>query len=75
VACEQHEVDRYGRIVAVCRAGGEDLNAWLVSQGGALAYRHYSTAYVDEEDVARAAQLGIWRGAFTAPWDWRRGRR
>lgn len=33
VACEQRDIDRYGRIVAVCRAGGEDLNGWLVSQG------------------------------------------
>jgi len=73
VACEQRDVDRYGRIVAICRAGTEDLNAWLVSQGLALAYRQYSTAYVDEENAAHAARLGLWRGAFTAPWDWRRG--
>jgi hypothetical protein len=75
VACEPRDTDRYGRIVAVCRSGGEDLNAWLVSQGWALAYRRYSTTYVDEEDIARAALLGVWRGAFTAPWDWRRGMR
>jgi hypothetical protein len=59
----------------VCQAGGEDLNAWLVSLGWALAYRHYSIAYVGEEDAARASHLGIWRGSFTAPWDWRRGDR
>jgi endonuclease YncB( thermonuclease family) len=75
VSCEKRDVDRYGRIVAVCRAGGEDLNAWMVSQGWALAYRHYSTAYVSEEDAARVAKLGIWRGTFTAPWDWRHGQR
>src|SRR5262252_11138794 len=27
VACEQRAIDRYGRIVAICRAGREDLNA------------------------------------------------
>jgi endonuclease YncB( thermonuclease family) len=59
VASEQHDIDRYGRIVAVCRAGAEDLNAWLVSQGLALAYRQYSTVYVDEEAAAGAARLGI----------------
>jgi endonuclease YncB( thermonuclease family) len=75
VACEERDVDRYNRIVAVCRAGGEDLNAWLVSQGLALAYRKYSVDYVDEEAAARTAQLGIWRGAFVPPWDWRAGRR
>jgi endonuclease YncB( thermonuclease family) len=73
VACDQRDVARYGRIVAVCRAGAEDLNAWLVSQGLALAYRQYSTAYVDEEAAAKAAGLGMWRGAFTAPWDCRHG--
>ena len=75
VTCEQRDVDRYGRVVAVCRAGAEDLNAWMVAQGWALAYRQYSTAYVGQEDAAHAAGLGIWRGAFTAPWDWRHGQR
>ena len=75
VSCEKHDVDRYGRVVAVCRAGGKDLNAWMVSQGWALAYRHYSMAYVTDENEAHAAHLGVWRGPFTAPWDWRRGMR
>jgi hypothetical protein len=55
------------RIVAICRASSEDLNAWLVSQGWALAYRHYSTAYVGEEDAAREARRGIWRGDASEP--------
>ena len=29
VSCDERDRDRYGRIVAVCHAGGEDLNAWL----------------------------------------------
>src|SRR5437763_13306997 len=37
VDCVPHDVDQYGRVVAVCSAGGEDLNAWMVSQGWALA--------------------------------------
>ena len=49
VSCEERDRDRYGRIVAVCKAGGEDLNAWLVSEGLALAYRRYSTDYVAQE--------------------------
>ena len=75
VVCEEKDRDRYGRIVAVCRAGGEDLNAWMVSEGWALAYRRYSEAYVDEEAEAKAARLGVWRGEFVPPWDWRRGKR
>lgn len=75
VRCEPRDRDRYGRIVAVCFAGGADIGAWMVRQGWALAYRRYSTAYVDEEDTARAARAGLWEGTFTAPWDWRRGER
>jgi endonuclease YncB( thermonuclease family) len=75
VDCVPHEVDQYGRVVAVCSAGGEDLNGWMVSQGWALAYRHYSTVYVPIEDKAHLAGVGIWRGAFQAPWDWRRVQR
>jgi endonuclease YncB( thermonuclease family) len=33
VTCAQKDRDRYGRIVAVCFAGGEDLGAWLVEHG------------------------------------------
>jgi endonuclease YncB( thermonuclease family) len=72
VSCEQRDVDRYGRMVAVCSAGGEDLGRWMVGQGWALAYRRYSKAYVPDEDAAREAGRGIWRGTFEAPWDWRR---
>ena len=67
--------DRYGRALGVCSLGGEDLNAWLVSEGHALAYRRYSLKYVDQEEAARADGRGIWAGDFVAPWDWRRGER
>ncbi len=73
VACKERARDAYGRMVAVCRAGGKDLNAWLVSQGWALAYRRYSLDYVDEEASARTARRGVWRGRFVEPWDWRAG--
>ena len=78
VTCRGEDRDRYGRVIAVCYAGGvggPELNAWLVSEGWALAYRRYSQDYIDEEAVAQAAHAGIWRGEFVAPWDWRRGER
>ena len=75
VSCEERDRNRYGRSVAVCRARGEELNAWMVRAGWALAYRRYSRAYVAEESLARAASRGMWRGDFVAPWDWRRGQR
>ena len=75
VVCSERDCGRYGRIVAVCRAGGEDVSAWMVSQGLALAYRRYSTACIGQERAAMAARRGLWRGEFVAPWDWRQGKR
>ena len=63
----------YDRRAAVCSVDGEDLNAWLVREGLALAYRKYSLDYIGQENAARAAGRGMWSGAFYAPWDQRRG--
>ena len=75
VACKERDQDRYGRKVAVCRVGDEDVNAWMVAEGWAFAYRKYSMRYVAEEMAAKAAKRGVWRGEVVAPWDWRRGKR
>ena len=37
VSCSEQGTDRYGRALCTCSAGGENLNAWLVGQGWALA--------------------------------------
>jgi endonuclease YncB( thermonuclease family) len=71
IKCEPMGTDRYGRTLAVCSVAGDDLNAWMVREGWALAFIRYSTAYVKEENKARTAQRGLWSGAFVAPWDWR----
>ena len=71
VTCRGGSTDRYGRLIGVCYVRGADVNAWMVSQGHALAYRRYSQDYVPEEQSARAARRGIWQGRFDAPWDWR----
>ncbi len=75
VTCEDLGRDRYMRIISRCTVAGEDINAWMVSQGLALAYRRYSHDYNDEEADARAARRGIWAGKFVKPWEWRRGKR
>jgi endonuclease YncB( thermonuclease family) len=72
VSCQQHDIDRYGRIVAQCQQDGIDISEWLVGQGLALAYRKYSKTYVAAEETGFAARRGMWAGSFTAPWDWRR---
>jgi endonuclease YncB( thermonuclease family) len=72
VVCKGNQRDRYRRIIAVCFAGGTELNAMMVREGLALAYRQYSTDYVGEEESARVASKGVWRSSFIEPWKWRR---
>ena len=73
VECEQRDVDHYKRVVAVCRQGGEDLNAWMVVEGWAMAYRQFSTDYIGQERNARTTRKGIWAGTFAEPAEWRSG--
>jgi len=71
VECEPKDLDIYNPIVSVCFVAGEDINAWMVAKGWALAYRHYSRDYVSQEERASKAKLGMWQGEFELPWDWR----
>lgn len=64
VTCTELEVDRYGRSVARCLVNGQDVNAWMVRNGWAVAYRRYSEAYSGDEAEARAARRGIWSSRF-----------
>jgi endonuclease YncB( thermonuclease family) len=72
VRCEPVGQDRYRRTLAICRLpSGLDLNAELVRQGRAVAFRRYSESYVAEEDEARRSRAGLWQGAFEHPGCWR----
>ncbi len=62
VSCSQVDRDRYGRMVAVCKIGHQDISQEITRIGLARAYRRYSLDYVDEEESARAAGLGVWAG-------------
>jgi endonuclease YncB( thermonuclease family) len=75
LTCTRVDRDQYGRTVAKCRARDQDINAWLVESGWAVAYRAYGKDYDGQEQKARAAGRGVWQGAFTLPWEWRAGRR
>ena len=72
VQCHSKSRDRYQRVIAICYLGTIDLNNWLVQQGYALAYRQYSKDYVNSENMARKKVLGIWKGTFDYPWEWRK---
>jgi endonuclease YncB( thermonuclease family) len=73
--CDPKTTDRYRRIVAVCWPGSVDLNAWILAQGWAIAYRYFSKQYVPQEDEARKARRGIWAGSFEEPCQWRKSQR
>ena len=75
VACQPRERDRFGRLVATCRAGGADIGARMVEAGMAVAYRQYSRAYVAHEARAKAARRGLHAGRYTAPEAFRHGKR
>ena len=66
-SCQPHGQDKYGRTLAVCVVGKRDLGATLVAEGMAIAKGDYD----GEQAAARAAGLGIWRGRFVDPRQWR----
>lgn len=76
VTCQRKDIDRYERMVAVCkRADGKDIAAWLVLNGHALDWPKYSSGlYLREQSIAKKGSVGIWQGKFVLPWEWRTGR-
>ncbi|MFO1172885.1 MAG: thermonuclease family protein [Hyphomicrobiaceae bacterium] len=67
LACDVEDRDKYGRLLAVCRAGGVDVNRWMVEQGWAVSYGRY----LDAERAAERGHRGIWAGQFERPRAWR----
>jgi endonuclease YncB( thermonuclease family) len=69
--CHVLRTDRRGQSVAKCEVDGEDIQQWIVKNGWALSYVRLSHAYDADEKAAREARVGLWQGAFIAPWEWR----
>jgi len=69
--CQATKRDRYGRLIATCTTVPIQINARLVRDGWALAYRKYSPDYQELEQQAQQEGLGLWQGSFTPPWTWR----
>jgi endonuclease YncB( thermonuclease family) len=74
ITCEPRDRDRYRRIVALCRADGQDLGAAMVRAGMAWAFVKYSGDYIDQEDAAVADNLGVHLHACEKAWLWRAAR-
>ncbi|MEM5491960.1 thermonuclease family protein [Hoeflea sp. AS16] len=67
VDCKGEGIDRYGRDLVRCTAGGVDLNAAMVRSGHAIAFGDYKWA----ETEARMERAGLWAGDFETPKQWR----
>jgi endonuclease YncB( thermonuclease family) len=66
--------DIYGRVLARCEVAGESLNEQLVRSGFAVARRDETDEYVAAEEAAQREKIGLWRGEFMTPWDFRTSR-
>ena len=75
ICCHQRGIDVYDRPEVVCYLGEEDLNAWLVRHGWAMALPVGSFNYAGEQAAAIEAGRGVWRSDFIPPWEWRGGKR
>lgn len=56
-------------------ADGEDISQLMVRHGWAVAYKAYSSLYVDDEEFARSNELGVWSKEFEIPSEWRKSDR
>ena len=72
IKCKIKGIDRYKRYLAICFKNSQDINSWLVKNGYAVAYRKYSLKYINEENYSKKNKIGIWRGYFEMPWNWRK---
>lgn len=81
VFAEVQDRDQYGRAVAVLQLAGRDINAEMVSEGMAWAYRQflngpYASRYIQLEEQARRQRRGLWRDTNPRPpWEFRRGQK
>jgi endonuclease YncB( thermonuclease family) len=87
ITCNVINTDRYKRYVARCyfatgvdgdaiEAGageaGSDVAAFMVAQGWALDWPHYSKGeYAGMQVAAARDKLGVWQGTFLEPWEYR----
>ncbi len=62
-------------IRAYCAADGYDLSEGMVYTGWALVEPGAAPLYRNLERDAEAAERGLWRYRFVAPWEWRAGKR
>jgi endonuclease YncB( thermonuclease family) len=71
-SCQQKAAEGDHSIVAVCWMAAENMNAWMVLVGWAVARRPVSADYIPHEETAKKLKRGLWAGTFVMPGEWRR---
>ena len=68
----------FGRIVATCTVGGDDIGEYMLREGMAVAYKQFlnkipakKPLYLAAEQEAKDTEKGIWGGEFILPRKWR----
>ena len=72
--CDERDIDRYGRVVAVCLVDGQDMGQMIVHSGLAWAFRRYSESYDLDEKAAAVAGRGLWAVEVQMPSEFRAAR-
>jgi endonuclease YncB( thermonuclease family) len=60
VHCKERTRNPDGTINATCTARGEDLSAWMLQSGWAVALPDAPFEYAAMEKIARAKGIGVW---------------
>lgn len=72
VRCKAKSETRHEFVIAECLVDKVNLNDGLVRDGLALADRASSREYIASEDLAKTDGIGIWRGEFDNPREWKK---
>ena len=72
IRCQEGAPEADGRSPAICWAGAEQLNGWMVANGWAHADARNAVDYVGLEDTARQRGSGMWGPASLPAPDFRR---
>ena len=75
ITCALRGKDDWGRDLAICYLDGRNLNAWLVEEGWAFAFRRYSMMFDLEEKSAAVNNRGLHGHVFDRPTAFRQAKR